>query len=98
VPDLIVQAILTISSIMPSKRNPTIAEVVAQVAFAVMGNHATISMAGAAWTFELNVAKLVIIDRILQSIRLIGHCCIVFCKSLPREQVPCLIRRRDCQS
>ena len=51
------------SSIMPGKRNPTIAEVVVQAAFAVMGNHATISMAGAAGTFELNVAKPVIIDR-----------------------------------
>jgi len=44
------------SSIMPGKRNPTIAEVVAQAAFAVIGNHTTISMAGAAGTFELNNA------------------------------------------
>ena len=51
------------SSIMPGKRNPTIAEVRGAGGVAVMGNHATISMAGAAGTFELNVAKPVIIDR-----------------------------------
>jgi fumarate hydratase class II len=66
------------SSIMPGKRNPTIAEVVVQAAFAVMGNHATISMAGAAGTFELNVAKPVIIDRILQSVRILADSIRVF--------------------
>ncbi len=58
------------SSIMPGKRNPTIAEVVAQASFQVIGNHATISAAGASGTFELNVAKPVLIANLLQSIRI----------------------------
>ena len=73
------------SSIMPGKRNPTIAEVVVQAAFAVMGNHATISMAGAAGTFELNVAKPVIIDRILQSIRILADSVRVFALRLVQD-------------
>ncbi|MEP9379326.1 class II fumarate hydratase [Aquabacter sp. CN5-332] len=58
------------SSIMPGKRNPTLAEVVAQAAFQVMGNHTTVSMAGASGNFELNVAKPVLIYNVLQSIRI----------------------------
>ena len=60
------------SSIMPGKTNPTLAEVVLQVAFQVIGNHATITAAGASGSFELNVAKPVIIYNLLQSIRLLG--------------------------
>lgn len=60
------------SSIMPGKRNPTLAEVVAQACFQVMGNHVTITAAGAAGNFELNVAKPVIIYNILQSIRILS--------------------------
>ncbi|WP_213740790.1 class II fumarate hydratase [Bradyrhizobium sp. dw_411] len=60
------------SSIMPGKRNPTIAEVVAQAAFQVIGNHATVSAAGASGNFELNVAKPVLIYNVLQSIRVMA--------------------------
>jgi len=60
------------SSIMPGKRNPTVAEVLVQAAQQVMGNHATISIAGAAGSFELNVSKPVIIYNLLQSIRLLS--------------------------
>ncbi|KAM0496230.1 hypothetical protein ACHAP8_007490 [Fusarium lateritium] len=62
------------SSIMPGKRNPTLAEVMSQIAFQVMGNHTTVSMAGAAGGhFELNVAKPVIIYNALQSIELLAQ-------------------------
>jgi fumarate hydratase, class II len=61
------------SSIMPGKTNPTIAEVVLQVTFKVIGNHATITAAGASGNFELNVAKPVIIYCLLQSISLIAQ-------------------------
>ncbi len=61
------------SSIMPGKTNPTIAEVVLQAAFQVIGNHATITAAGAAGSFELNVAKPVIAYNLLQSIRLLAE-------------------------
>jgi fumarate hydratase class II len=66
------------SSIMPGKRNPTIAEAVMQAAFQVIGNHATITMAGASGNFELNVAKPVIIYNLLQSIELMAHATTMF--------------------
>lgn len=61
------------SSIMPGKTNPTVAEVVLQAAFQVIGNHATITVAGASGSFELNVAKPVIAHNLLQSIRLMSE-------------------------
>jgi fumarate hydratase class II len=60
------------SSIMPGKTNPTVAEAVLQAAFQAIGNHATITAAGASGSFELNVAKPVIVYNLLQSIRLLG--------------------------
>lgn len=73
------------SSIMPGKRNPTIAEALVQVAFQVVGNHATISAAGASGTFELNVAKPVLIYNLLQSIRLLADGVGVFAEKLVRN-------------
>ncbi|MDC7786418.1 class II fumarate hydratase [Rhodoplanes sp. TEM] len=58
------------SSIMPGKRNPTIAEAVVQTAFQVIGCHAAVTAAGASGTFELNVAKPVLIYNLLKAIRL----------------------------
>jgi fumarate hydratase, class II len=72
------------SSIMPGKRNPTIAEVVAQVAFQVIGNHATVTAAAASGNFELNVAKPVLIYNVLQSIRLLADGCRMFADKLLR--------------
>ena len=46
-----------------------------QAAFQVVGNHATITIAGASGNFELNVAKPVIIYNLLQSIDLMAHAC-----------------------
>ncbi|MGO4762555.1 class II fumarate hydratase [Cupriavidus sp. 2KB_3] len=60
------------SSIMPGKRNPTIAEVMVQAGMQVAGNHVTVTMAGASGSFELNVAKPVLIYNVLQSIRLLA--------------------------
>ncbi|MGO4331595.1 class II fumarate hydratase [Cupriavidus sp. 2TAF22] len=60
------------SSIMPGKRNPTIAEVAVQAAIQVMGNHVAVTMAGASGNFELNVAKPVLIHNVLQSIRILS--------------------------
>jgi fumarate hydratase class II len=73
------------SSIMPGKRNPTIAEVVAQIAFQVIGNHATVTAAAASGNFELNVAKPVLIYNILQSIRLLADGCRMFADRLLRD-------------
>ncbi|NVM86604.1 lyase family protein [Variovorax sp. SG517] len=70
------------SSIMPGKRNPTIAEVVAQAAMQVAGNHVTVTMAGASGNFELNVAKPVLIHGVLQSIRILADSARVFASRL----------------
>ncbi|MBB3212740.1 fumarate hydratase class II [Herbaspirillum sp. Sphag1AN] len=70
------------SSIMPGKRNPTIAEVLAQACMQVMGNHATITIANASGNFELNVAKPVLINNLLQSIRVIADAARVFARRL----------------
>jgi fumarate hydratase, class II len=63
------------SSIMPGKVNPTQCEALTMVCAQVMGNHTTITIAGANGHFELNVFKPVIIYNILQSIRLISDAC-----------------------
>jgi fumarate hydratase class II len=60
------------SSIMPGKVNPTQAEALTMVAAQAMGNHVTITVAGASGHLELNVFKPVMIYNLLQSIRLIG--------------------------
>lgn len=70
------------SSIMPGKTNPTVAEVVLQAAFQVIGNHATITAAGASGSFELNVAKPVLAYNLLQSIRLMAETAELFAKRL----------------
>lgn len=66
------------SSIMPGKRNPTLAEALLQVCYQVMGNHVAVTHAAAAGHFELNVAKPVIVHNILQSIRLLADAAAVF--------------------
>lgn len=60
------------SSIMPGKVNPTQAEALTQVCARVMGNHTSITVAGASGHMELNVFKPVMIDALLQSVRLLG--------------------------
>ncbi|MFP6584938.1 MAG: class II fumarate hydratase [Candidatus Hydrogenedentota bacterium] len=60
------------SSIMPGKVNPTQCEATTMVAAQVMGNDATVNIAGATGHFELNVFKPVIMYNVLQSIRLLG--------------------------
>jgi fumarate hydratase class II len=60
------------SSIMPGKVNPTQAEAMTMVCAQVMGNHVTVTVAGAQGHFELNVFKPVIVYNVLQSIRLLA--------------------------
>jgi fumarate hydratase class II len=60
------------SSIMPGKVNPTQAEALTMVCTRVMGNHVTVTVAGASGHFQLNVYKPVIIYSVLQSIRLLA--------------------------
>lgn len=63
------------SSIMPGKVNPTQAEAMLMVAIQVMGNDATIAMAGKEGNFELNAFRPVIIANVLHSIRILGDMC-----------------------
>ena len=60
------------SSIMPGKVNPTQAEALTMVCAQVMGNHVTITVAGASGHLELNVFKPVMIYNLLQSIHLLA--------------------------
>ncbi|KKB96128.1 Fumarate hydratase class II [Candidatus Arcanobacter lacustris] len=66
------------SSIMPGKVNPTQCEAMTMVCTQVMGNHTTISFAGASGHLELNVFKPVMIYNILQSIQLISDATVSF--------------------
>ena len=63
------------SSIMPGKVNPTQTEAMTMLCAQVMGNHTTITVAGATGHFELNVFKPVLIYNLLQSAKLIGDGC-----------------------
>jgi fumarate hydratase class II len=60
------------SSIMPGKVNPTQCEAVTMVCCRVFGNDTTVVVAASQGHFELNVFKPVIIDAVLQSIRLLA--------------------------
>ncbi len=60
------------SSIMPGKVNPVIAESAAMVAAQVIGNDATIALAGQSSNFELNVMLPVIAYNLVQSIEILG--------------------------
>lgn len=61
------------SSIMPGKVNPVIPEAVAMVCAQVMGNDTTITVAGQAGNFQLNVMLPVIAYNLLQSIELLAN-------------------------
>ena len=61
------------SSIMPGKVNPVIPEAMAMVCAQVIGNHATITFAGASGNFQLNVMLPVIAHNLLQSIELLAN-------------------------
>lgn len=55
------------SSIMPGKVNPVIPEVVNQIAFKVIGNDLTVTMASEGGQLELNVFEPVIVQSIFES-------------------------------
>ncbi|MEE4161097.1 MAG: class II fumarate hydratase [Woeseiaceae bacterium] len=61
------------SSIMPGKVNPVIPEAVAMVAAQVVGNDATIAMAGQSGNFQLNVMLPVVAYNLLQSIEILAN-------------------------
>ena len=83
--ELVLPAIQPGSSIMPGKVNPVICESVMQVCCRVVGNDATVTMAGMGGVgsiFELNVAMPVMIDAFLESVKLLSNACNVFVDKL----------------
>jgi fumarate hydratase class II len=63
------------SSIMPGKVNPVVAESVTMIAAQVIGNDATITLAGQSGNFQLNVMLPVIAYDLLQSLELLSTAC-----------------------
>ena len=61
------------SSIMPGKVNPVIPEVVNQIAFKVIGNDLTVTLAAEAGQLELNVMEPVIVQSIFESIEMLKN-------------------------
>lgn len=61
------------SSIMPGKVNPVMPELINQVAFQVIGNDHTVSLASEAGQLELNVMEPVLVFNLLQSISMMNN-------------------------
>jgi aspartate ammonia-lyase len=61
------------SSIMPGKVNPVIPEVMNQVAFKVIGNDLSVTLAAEAGQLELNVFEPVIVQSIFESIEMLKN-------------------------
>lgn len=72
------------SSIMPGKVNPVMAEVVNQVAFQVIGNDLTVTLASEAGQLELNVMEPVLTYNLLQSLDILSNVVQVFAKKCVR--------------
>jgi aspartate ammonia-lyase len=59
------------SSIMPGKVNPVMPEVINQIAYQVIGNDLTVTMAAEAGQLQLNAMEPVIVFNVLQSMRML---------------------------
>jgi aspartate ammonia-lyase len=73
------------SSIMPGKVNPVIPEVVNQVAFEVIGNDVTITLAAGAGQLQLNVMEPVIAWSLFKNISHLRQACIVLAERTVRN-------------
>jgi len=73
--ELTLPAVQPGSSIMPGKVNPVIPEAVAMACAQVIGNDATITVAGQSGNFQLNVMLPVIAFNLLQSIDILASAC-----------------------
>lgn len=76
--EIVVPATQPGSSIMPGKVNPVIPEAVNMVAAQIIGNDATIAIAGMNGNLDLNVMMPVIAHNLIESIELLGSSCRVF--------------------
>ncbi len=73
--DITLPAVQAGSSIMPGKVNPVIPEMVNQVAFEVIGNDVTITLAAEAGQLQLNAFEPVIVARLFNSLRRLRAAC-----------------------
>ncbi len=71
--EIVLPAVQAGSSIMPGKVNPVIPEVVSQVAYQVIGNDVTITMAAEAGQLQLNAMEPVIAYNLLESMRMLEN-------------------------
>jgi len=71
--EIVLPAVQPGSSIMPGKVNPSIAEMVNQVCFQVLGNDTTVAMAAEAGQLELNVMMPVIAHNLLFALSILTN-------------------------
>ncbi|MCX7877056.1 MAG: aspartate ammonia-lyase [Ignavibacteria bacterium] len=76
--EIILPAVQPGSSIMPGKVNPSMAEMMNQVLYQVMGNHQTVMMCSQAGQLELNVMMPVMIFNIIWMIEIFRNALKVF--------------------
>jgi fumarate hydratase, class II len=76
------------SSIMPGKVNPTQAEALAMIGVQVMANDLAVSFGGASGYLEMNVYKPLMIDNVMNSIRIMTDGCTNFRKFLVEGTEP----------
>ena len=86
--ELVVPADGLSSSIMPGKTNPTQSEALTMVCAQVMGNNATVTVAGTQGHLELNVFKPVIIQAVLQSATLLADAAESFAEHMVAKLEP----------
>jgi aspartate ammonia-lyase len=73
--EIILPAVQAGSSIMPGKVNPVIPEVVNQVAFEVIGNDITVTMAAEAGQLQLNAFEPIIAHSLFKSLQHLAAAC-----------------------
>jgi aspartate ammonia-lyase len=73
--EIVLPAVQAGSSIMPGKVNPVIPEVVNQVAFEVIGNDMTVTMAAEAGQLQLNAFEPVIAHSLFKSLAHLASAC-----------------------
>lgn len=71
--EILLPAVQAGSSIMPGKVNPVIPEVVNQIAFQVIGNDLTITLAAEAGQLQLNAMEPLVIYNVLESMRIMTN-------------------------
>ena len=70
--EIVLPSIQPGSSIMPGKVNPVLAESLTQVCAQVIGNDATVTVAGQSGNFELNVMMPIMAHNILESVEILA--------------------------